>query len=119
VGRNLRLRHSFLPLFFKIEKYVFAFLMLTYPIVVLAKNNLGNLLTMFVLLLCSGLLQTLAYETYFDTAIVFIIYLVAFFGFKTFADSWKSKTAWSSMGLGFIVFVSMWICLELLAASLR
>ena len=115
------LPRSFLPFFSKIERYVFAFVILLYPILVLVKNNLAYLVAIFVLLLFSGLIHALVNQAYiFDTAIVFIIWSVGLLGFKTFSESWKSKDgkkAWNRMGLGFMVFVLMWFCLQLLAAS--
>jgi hypothetical protein len=45
-----------------------------------------------------------------------------FFGFKTFIDSHKyagkPKKAWNMMGLGFMVMVLMWFCLQFLAGQL-
>jgi hypothetical protein len=109
------------PLFSTIEKYVFAFVIILYPIPVLIKKNIASFVAVFVLLFSSGLVHGIVEPaSLFDVAIVFVVYSVALFGFKMLLDSWKcrdGKKAWVTLALSFVVLVAMWACLELLAAS--
>jgi hypothetical protein len=109
------------PFFSTLEKYAFAFAIILYPIPVLIKKNIAVFVIAFVLLFSSGLVHGIVEPaSLFDTAIVFVVYSVALFGFKMFLESWKCKNgrkAWVTLALSFVVLVAMWACLELLAAS--
>lgn len=111
------------PLFSTLEKYVFGFLIILYPVAVLIENNLGNIILFFVILCLSGLVNVLTptgHVYLLDMIIVSTIYAVMFCGFKMVFDSHKyvdkPKKAWNMMGLGLMVMVLMWLCLQLLAA---